>query len=279
MGGMQFGILKNHHMETSRKNNSGKYRKIAGGSPAVDKGQFYIFGIHPVEEAVKSGRKIEKVYLKQGLEGESFRRLLDLLNEKNVPFQFVPYERLARLSASAHQGVVAVIPKIEYSDFDSVLEASSKEKNPVFVLLDSVTDVRNFGAIARTAECTGVSGIVVPAKGAAALNADAIKASAGALLRMNVSKVPNLRAAIYLLKQSGFKIVALTEKSDAEIYSVGMNCPIAFVMGSEGSGISRSVLDLCDEKAKIPMHGSIGSLNVSVASAVVLYEMYRQRIG
>ena len=185
----------------------------------------------------------------------------------------------ARLSASAHQGVVAVIPKIEYSDFDSVPEASSKEKNPVFVLLDSVTDVRNFGAIARTAECTGVSGIVVPAKGAAALNAEAIKASAGALLRMNVSKVPNLRAAIYLLKQSGFKIVALTEKSDAEIYSVGMNCPIAFVMGSEGSGISQSVLDLCDEKAKIPMHGSIGSLNVSVASAVVLYEMYRQRIG
>ena len=238
----------------------------------------YLFGMHPVLEAVKAGKKFDKVLLKQGLEGPQFRELMELLKVNEIPFQFVPGERLNRAVRGSHQGVLAYISQIEYVDIEQLVNnALCRSENPLLVILDGVSDVRNLGAIARSLECAGC-GIIVPAKGGAAINADAVKASAGALMRMDTCKVSNLRVAAYYLKQSGFKLVAATEKTDNLIYDVDMTGPCAIVMGSEGKGISQSMLDLADEKAAIPMAGEITSLNVSVASAVLMYEAVRQRI-
>lgn len=242
-----------------------------------DKMQF-LYGIHPVMEAVKAGRRFDKVLLKQGLEGQQFRELYGLLGEKNIPYQFVPIDRLNRAVRGAHQGVVAYISQIDYVELeDMVNNALAKTASPILVILDGVSDVRNLGAIARTLECVGGNGIIVPTKGGAAINAEAIKASAGALMRMDTCRVPNLRYAAYFLKQSGFRLVAATEKVDNYIYNVDLTGPIAVIMGSEGKGISSAMLELADVKAAIPMAGEIGSLNVSIAAAVMLYEAVRQR--
>ena len=238
----------------------------------------FLYGIHPVMEAVKAGRKFDKVLLKQGMEGQQFRELYGLLAENDIPYQFVPLDRLNRAVRGAHQGVVAYISQIDYVELeDMVNTALSVSEAPILVILDGVSDVRNLGAISRTLECVGGKGIIVPAKGGAAINAEAVKASAGALMRIDTCKVPNLRYAAYYLKQSGFKIVAATEKVDNYIYDIDLTGPIAIVMGSEGKGISQTMLSLADAKAAIPMAGEIGSLNVSIASAVVLYEAVRQR--
>ena len=225
----------------------------------------YLFGMHPVLEAVRAGKKFDKVLLKQGLEGTQFRELMELLKENEIPFQFVPGERLNRAVRGSHQGVLAYISQIDYVDIEQ--------------LVNNALDVRNLGAIARSLECAGGQGIIVPAKGGAAINADAVKASAGALMRMDTCKVPNLRVAAYYLKQSGFRLIAATEKTDNLIYDVDMTGPVAIIMGSEGKGISQAMLDLADDKAAIPMAGEITSLNVSVASAVLMYEAVRQRLG
>ncbi len=242
--------------------------------------QQYLFGMHPVLEAVRSGKKFDKVLLKQGLEGPQFRELLDLLNEKQISYQFVPIERLNRAVRGSHQGVIAYISQIEYVSIEELVNnALATSDAPVFVILDGVSDVRNLGAIARSLECAGGKGIIVPAKGGAAINAEAIKASAGALMRLDTCKVPNLRLAAYYLKQSGFKLIAATEKVDRLLYETDMTGPCAIIMGSEGKGISSSMLELADEKVAIPMSGQISSLNVSVATAVMLYEAVRQRIS
>ena len=242
--------------------------------------QQYLFGMHPVLEAVRSGKKFDKVLLKQGLEGPQFREFLDLLNEKKISYQFVPVERLNRAVRGSHQGVIAYISQIEYVSIEELVNnALATSDAPVFVILDGVSDVRNLGAIARSLECAGGNGIIVPAKGGAAINAEAIKASAGALMRLDTCKVPNLRLAAYYLKQSGFKLIAATEKVDRLLYETDMTGPCAIIMGSEGKGISSSMLELADEKVAIPMSGQISSLNVSVATAVVLYEAVRQRIS
>lgn len=239
----------------------------------------HLFGIHPVMEAVKAGKKFDKVLLKQGMEGPLYRELTALLARNSIPVQYVPVERLNRIVKGAHQGVVAYISCIDYVPYETLIDTSlATSEAPVIVILDGVSDVRNLGAIARTLECAGGSGIIVPAKGGAALNAEAIKASAGALMRLSVAKVPNLRLAAYYLKQSGFRLISLTEKADRLIYDADMTGPCAFVMGSEGKGISQSMLELSDDKVAIPMSGSISSLNVSVATSVVLYEAVRQRM-
>ena len=239
----------------------------------------YLFGMHPVLEAVKAGKKFDKVLLKQGLEGAQFRELLELLKANAIPFQFVPAEKLNRAVKGSHQGVLAYISQVDYVDIEQLVNnALGMREDPLLVILDGVSDVRNLGAIARSLECAGGSGIIVPAKGGAAINADAVKASAGALLRIDTCKVPNLRVAAYYLKQSGFKLIAATEKTENLMYDVDMTGPCAVIMGSEGKGISQSMLDLADEKAAIPMAGEITSLNVSVASAVLMYEAVRQRI-
>jgi 23S rRNA (guanosine2251-2'-O)-methyltransferase len=174
--------------------------------------------------------------------------------------------------------VLAYISQIDYVDIEQMVNnALARSENPLLVILDGVSDVRNLGAIARSLECAGGQGVIVPAKGGAAINADAVKASAGALMRIDTCKVPNLRVAAYYLKQSGFRLVAATEKVDKLIYDVDMTGPCAIIMGSEGKGISQSMLELADEKAAIPMSGEITSLNVSVAAAVLMYEAVRQR--
>ena len=240
----------------------------------------YLFGMHPVLEAVRAGKKFDKVLLKQGLEGPQFRELMELLKENDIQFQFVPAERLNRAVRGAHQGVLAYISQIDYVDIEQLVDnALGRSENPLLVILDGVSDVRNLGAIARSLECAGGHGILVPAKGGAAINADAVKTSAGALMRMDTCKVPNLRVAAYYLQQSGFKLIAATEKTENLIYDVDMTGPCAIIMGSEGKGISQSMLDLADDKAAIPMAGEITSLNVSVASAVLMYEAVRQRLG
>lgn len=238
----------------------------------------YLFGMHPVIEAIKAGRKFDKVLLKQGLEGPQYRELMTLLGENDIPYQYVPLERLNRSVRGAHQGVIAYVSQIDYSTIEELVNtALATRPDPMLVILDGVSDVRNLGAIARTLECAGGFGIIVPAKGGAAINAEAIKASAGALMRIDTCKVPNLRYAAYFLKQNGFRLIAATEKTDNLIYNVDMTGPVAFVMGSEGKGISQSMLELADERAAIPMAGKISSLNVSVATSVVLYEAVRQR--
>ena len=238
----------------------------------------YLYGMHPVLEAVRAGKKFDKVLLRQGLENPQFRELMELLQKSGIPYQFVPVEKLNHTVRGAHQGVIACIASIDYISIEEMVDtALAVTPSPLIAILDGVSDVRNLGAISRTLECAGGNGIIVPAKGGAAINADAIKSSAGALMRIGISKVPNLRYAVYYLKQSGFSIVAATEKADGSIYGADMTGPCAVIMGSEGRGISQSVLSLADVRASIPMSGEISSLNVSAAAAVVLFEAVRQR--
>ena len=238
----------------------------------------YLYGMHPVLEAVRAGKKFDKVLLRQGLENPQFRELMELLQKNGIPYQFVPVEKLNHTVRGAHQGVIACIASIDYISIEEMVDtALAVTPSPLIAILDGVSDVRNLGAISRTLECAGGNGIIVPAKGGAAINADAIKSSAGALMRIGISKVPNLRYAVYYLKQSGFSIVAATEKADGSIYDADMTGPCAVIMGSEGRGISQSVLSLADVRASIPMSGEISSLNVSAAAAAVLFEAVRQR--
>lgn len=239
----------------------------------------YLFGMHPVFEAIAAGKTIDKVLLKKGLEGAQFHELITLLQEKNIPFQFVPVERLNRVTRGSHQGVIAQISTVEYATLEEAVEmALKKSDKPLILMLDGVSDVRNFGAIARTAECAGVDCIILPAKGGASITPDSIKTSAGALLRIAVCRVPNLKTAAYYLLQSDFQLIASTEKANDYIYSVDFNKPTAIVMGSEEKGISDAIRTLATQEAKIPMPGHIASLNVSAAASVILYEAVRQRL-
>lgn len=241
--------------------------------------QYYLYGMHPVTDAVEQGRKFEKILFKKGLEGEQFRTLLEAVQERDIPYQFVPVEKMNRLVKGAHQGVIAFLAQIEYVPFEEMVEnALSRKANPVFLVLDGISDVRNLGAIARSAECAGVDGIVVPARGSAAINADAVKTSAGALLRIPTARVANLRTALYYFRDSEFQIVAASEKAEDEMYDVNFKKATAIVMGSEGTGISEPVLSLCTVGARIPIVGETGSLNVSVAAALMMFEVVRQRM-
>lgn len=240
--------------------------------------QYYLYGMHPVTDAVRQGRKFEKILFKKGLEGEQFRVLLEEVTQRGIPYQFVPVEKMNRLVRGAHQGVIAYLAQIEYVPFEEMVEAAlSRKAHPVFLVLDGISDVRNLGTIARSAECAGVDGIVVPAKGSAAINADAVKTSAGALLRIPTARVANLRTALYYFRDSEFQIVAVSEKAEDTMYDVNLRKATVLVMGSEGTGISEPVLSLCTVGARIPMVGETGSLNVSVATAVLLFEVVRQR--
>lgn len=241
----------------------------------------YLFGMHPVIEALRCGRKFDRILLKQGMDGPQYKELMELIAEKEIQYQWVPVEKLNRAAkGGSHQGVVAYIANIDYVDIDQLItNALTLSRNPMIMILDGVSDVRNLGAIARSLEVAGGQGIIVPAKGGAAVNAEAVKASAGALLRIDTCKVSNLRLAIFSLQQAGFKVIAASEKADRLIYDVDLTGPVAIIMGSEGTGISKSILPLADETAKIPQSGEIGSLNVSVASALMAFEAVRQRIN
>ena len=239
----------------------------------------YLFGMHPVFEAIQAGKKIDKVLVKKGLDGAQFYELITLMQDNNIPFQFVPVERLNRVTKGKHQGVIALMSSIDYISLEDAIEGALKRSpNPLILMLDGVSDVRNFGAIARTAECAGVSCIILPAKGGASITPDSIKTSAGALVRIPVCRVPNLKTAAFYLLQSDFQLVAATEKATGDIYSADFTRATAIVMGSEDKGISDGIRALATQEVKIPMMGAIGSLNVSVAGAIVLHEAVRQRV-
>lgn len=240
--------------------------------------EYQIFGIRAVIEAINAGKTIDKVFIQKGLQGELFKELDNLLRQQQISKSFVPVEKLNRLSKKNHQGVIANISPIEFTDFEElVIQSQEKGITPTFLLLDQLSDVRNFGAIIRTAECTGVTGIVIQTKGGAPVTADTVKTSAGAVFNVPICKVDHLKDAVFYLQGSGIQVVAATEKTEDTIYDVDFKIPTAIIMGSEGTGISPSILKVVDAKAKLPMYGSIGSLNVSVACAVFLYEAVRQR--
>ncbi len=238
----------------------------------------YIFGTRAVIEAINTGKNIEKVFIKTGLNNELYQQLISLIKENDIAFQFVPLEKINRITRKNHQGVLAFISPIEFTSIEMLLPLLfEKGREPLLLILDQITDVRNFGAIARSAECAGVDAIVIPEKGMAQIGADAIKTSAGALHHIPVCKVPNLFRTVQFLKDSGIQIVAATEKAEV-IYTLGnFKIPLAIVMGSEESGISQTILNISDQQLKIPLFGNIESLNVSVSAALMIYEAVRQR--
>jgi len=239
-----------------------------------------IFGIRAIIEAINSGKTVDKIFVQKGLKGELFLELEVLLRKEGINTSYVPVEKLNRLTKNNHQGVVAQISPIEFYNLDNlVLNVIESGKTPLFLLLDQISDVRNFGAIIRTAECTGVNGIIIQKKGGAPVNGDTIKTSAGAVFNVPICKVDHIKDAMFYLQASGIKVIAATEKTDNSIYDVSFKEPCAIIMGSEGKGVSPSILKLADDKAKLPMYGSIGSLNVSVACGAFLYEVVRQRLS
>ncbi len=238
-----------------------------------------IFGIRAIIEAVESGTAINKVYLQKGLRGDLFFQLEKLLKKQKISTSVVPTEKLDRLSKhNNHQGAVAQISPVEFANLEEVLEQSQESgKAGLFLLLDQLSDVRNFGAIIRTAECTGVNAIIIQKSGSAPINAETIKTSAGAAFKVPICKVDHIKDAIFQLKAYGVKLVAATEKTEDSVYDVDFKEPMAIVMGSEHKGVSTSVLKMMDYKAKLPLLGEIESLNVSVACGAFLYEAVRQR--
>jgi len=237
-----------------------------------------IYGIRAVMEAIHSGKQLDKVMVKKGLSGELSQELMDLLRTNGLSPQFVPAEKFAQFGNKNHQGVVALLSPIDFAPLEEVVaQIWEKGEDPFIVMLDSVTDVRNFGAIVRTAECAGAHAVVFPIKGSARISSDAVKTSAGALLHMPICRVNSLKSTIAFLKLSGIRVVAATEKSQTPFTSANLKPPVAIIMGSEDKGISESALRVADELISIPIHGKVGSLNVSVAAGLMMYEAVRQK--
>lgn len=236
-----------------------------------------IFGIRAVIEALSAGAKISKVIVRQGLTGNLASELLGVLKHSNIPVQYLPNEAFARYKDKNHQGVVAFTSPIEVYKIEDILSRlQEKATSPFLLILDRITDVRNFGAIVRTAECAGVDAILVPAKGAANIGGDAIKTSAGALYNVPICRVGSLKMLCYQLRDYGYRIVSASERGDKQLYEVDLTGPIAIVMGAEDTGIHPEVLRLSHEVVRIPLKGKIESLNVSVATGIMLFEVVRQ---
>lgn len=240
----------------------------------------YIYGLRAIIEAIREGKSIDKLFIKKDLSGELASELFGLMRQHHIVGQRVPVERLNRITRKNHQGAIAMLSAVEYANLGNLVAQMYEDGVlPFIVILDGITDVRNFGAIARTAECCGVNAIVIPERGSVSVGADAVKTSAGALLTLPVCREHSVSSAVRFLKQSGFNVVAVTEKADFN-YTMGDYCvPTALVMGAEDTGISEQVIELCDTKVSIPMFGHIGSLNVSVAAGVMMYEVVRQRLN
>ncbi|QAR30570.1 23S rRNA (guanosine(2251)-2'-O)-methyltransferase RlmB [Ornithobacterium rhinotracheale] len=237
-----------------------------------------IFGLHPVLEAIDSGKTIDKLFVQKGLQGELASEVLRKARALGIPMQYVPVQKLNKLTRKNHQGVFGYLSPIEFYKIDQILPlVYEKGETPFFLILDRLSDVRNFGAIARTAECCGVHAIVVPERGAAAINEDALKTSAGALFKIPVCREKSLKEVVSFLQLSGVSVVCATEKTEDTIYNTDLTKPLAIVMGNEGDGVAEELLNRADYLAKLPMRGEIGSLNVSVACGAFLYEAIRQR--
>jgi len=240
--------------------------------------QHIIFGIQPVIEAIKAGKEIDKLYIQRDIKGSGLSELRNLIKKAKIPFSHVPIQKINKHTSSNHQGVLGFISPIEFQNIEHLVpNLFESGKTPLLLMLDRITDVRNFGAISRTAECAGVDAIIIPKRESAQVNGDAIKTSAGALHRIPVCKVDNLTDTVFFLKDSGLTIVACTEKSDTTLYEIDYKSPSVIIMGNEEKGISNQLLKVADFKGKIPLAGEISSLNVPVAAGIVLYEAVKQR--
>ena len=238
-----------------------------------------VYGLRPVIEAIAGGSQIERVLIQNGLNSSLLNELRTKMREHDIPFQYVPVEKLNKMTTGNHQGVVATIAPVKYHSFMDLMESvqQSADSGLLVVLLDHITDVRNMGAIARTAECAGVTALVVPDHGSAAMNEDAIKTSSGALLRLPVCREQNLKTVVNLAKQYGLQVVAATEKGAVHYREVDFRQPTLLIMGNEETGISPELLKMSDVRAKLPIVGEVASLNVSVAAGVFMYEALEQR--
>jgi 23S rRNA (guanosine2251-2'-O)-methyltransferase len=238
----------------------------------------FIFGIHAIQEALRAGKNLDKVLIRRGSASDLLKNLLSELSRSEVAVQQVPVEKLNRITGKNHQGVIAYLSEIAFTDITTLLPSVFEQgEDPLILVLDGVSDVRNFGAIARSAECAGVHAIVIPSAGSAAINADAVKTSAGALHRIPVCRHRDLMSVLKFLRESGLRLYAATEKAKDSMYATDMTGPAALIMGSEDSGISNHLLRVADSWVSIPMKGTISSLNVSVAAGVILFEILRQR--
>jgi 23S rRNA (guanosine2251-2'-O)-methyltransferase len=239
-----------------------------------------IFGIRAIIEAINAKKEIDKVFVQKEAQGDLMQDLMKTMKRNNINFSYVPVEKLNRLTPNNHQGAVATIAPISFVSLETLVETVIETgKKPLFLILDQLSDARNFGAIIRTAECTGVDGIIIQKQGSAPVNGDTVKTSAGAVFNVPICKVDHIKDAIFYLQGSGIKTVAATEKTEHHIYEINLNEGVAIIMGSEDRGVNPSVLKIVDEKAKLPMFGSIESLNVSVACGAFLYEALRQRLN
>ncbi|MBN8577364.1 MAG: 23S rRNA (guanosine(2251)-2'-O)-methyltransferase RlmB [Cyclobacteriaceae bacterium] len=237
-----------------------------------------IFGTRAVMEAIRAGREIEKIFIQSGLNNDLIKELIQTAKSQGVPFTFVPQQKLNRLSTKNHQGVICVLASFTYANLEGIIDQAYQQgREPFLLIVDRVTDVRNFGALARTAECAGLDAIIMGDSGNAPLTGDAMKTSAGALSHLPVCRVKDLKQTIRFLKDNGIQIVACTEKAEQLLYKVDLNVPLALVVGSEEDGISPQLLKAADVLAKIPMTGKISSLNVSVAAGISIYEAVRQK--
>ena len=271
-----FSSKKNkEHVPSFRREN----KKYSASFSSEKSGGNLIFGIRPIIEAMRSGKEIEKIFVQQNTGSKLMNELNDDIKKYKVPFQFVPAEKLNHLIKSRnHQGVVALLSPVTYRDIEDIIPTVfEKGEIPLVIILDRITDVRNMGAISRSAECAGVHAVIVPSRGSAQINNDAIKASAGAIYQIPICRSENLKYTFDFLKRSGLRIISCTEKSEKTIYEIDFSLPTAIVLGSEENGISEEYLKLSDAKVKIPLYGKIESLNVSVSAGIALYEVMRQR--
>ena len=230
-------------------------------------------------EAIAAEKDIDKVLLQTKTDSQTHNELFQLLREKEIAFQFVPIEKLNRITRKNHQGVVAFITQVAYTPLEEIIAGSYESgRDPFILVLDHISDVRNFGAIARTAECAGMNGIVIPDKGGVSISSDAVKTSSGALMSLPVARVKSLRESVRFIKEAGLTVVAASEKSETILFDADLSGPIAIILGAEDKGVSPGLLELADYSIKIPLYGRIESLNVSVAASILIYETIRQRL-
>lgn len=241
-------------------------------------GKDLLIGTRPVLEAIEAGKEIDTILIQKGLKSQTFQELWPVILKYKTPYKHVPIEKLNRITRKNHQGVIAFTSSVTFSSIEEIVARCFENgEDPLILMLDRVTDVRNFGAICRTAECTGVHAVVVPTRGSAPVNFDALKTSAGALNHIAVCREEKLKETITFLKNSGLKMIACTEKTDDLLYDADLSGPACIIMGSEEDGVSPAYLEMCTASVKLPMKGKIGSLNVSVAAGALLYEVVRQR--
>ncbi len=237
-----------------------------------------VFGIRTILEAIVSGKSIEKIFIRKDASGEPYGEIIRQAHLSDIPVQFVPLARIQRFTRKNHQGVVALVSPVEYQRIEDIVPLLFEQgKIPFILVFDGVTDIRNFGAMVRTAECAGVHAVLMPLKGGAAVNADAVKTSAGALFSMPVCRSSNMYNSLRFLKNSGLSVVGASEKSNLNYWQACLTMPLALVMGDEGKGLSNGVVKQADQMIRLPVHGKISSLNVSASAAVLMYEVVRQR--